>query len=95
MRCWIHPEKYRYYQAELVPGLFGDWSLVCAWGGLGTPRGGYKITGVADYKDGLRKIEVLDVHRQRRGYVPYASAWRLAGRGKVAPWLAEDPTPIR
>jgi len=73
MRCWIHPEQYRYYQAELVPGLFGDWSLVCAWGGLGTPRGGYKITGVADYEDGLRKIEVLDVHRQRRGYVPVAS----------------------
>jgi len=73
MRRWIHPEKYRYYQAELVTDLFGDWSLVCAWGGLGTPRGGYKVTGVTDYEDGLRKIDALDAHRQKRGYVPVAS----------------------
>jgi len=73
MQRWIHPDKYRYYQAELVPDLFGDWSLVCTWGGLGTPRGGYKIRGVAGYEDGLREIEALDAHRQKRGYVPVAS----------------------
>ena len=88
MQHWIHPGKYRYYQAELVADLFGDWSLVRAWGGLGTPRGGYKIAGVACYEDGLREIESLDAHRQKRGYVPVESlghwttqirALRLAG----------------
>jgi len=88
MQHWIHPGKYRYYQAELVADLFGDWSLVRAWGGLGTPRGGCKITGVACYEDGLREIEALDAHRQKRGYVPVESlaywtaqirALRLAG----------------
>jgi hypothetical protein len=73
MQRWIQPENYRYYQAELVPDLFGDWSLICTWGGLGTPHGGYKITGVACYEQGLRQIEALDARRQKRGYVPVAS----------------------
>ena len=27
---------YRFYRIETVPGLFGDWSLVCNWGRIGT-----------------------------------------------------------
>jgi len=27
MPHWVHPGKCRYYQAELVRDLFGDWSL--------------------------------------------------------------------
>jgi len=80
MPHWIHPGKCRYYQAELVPDLFGDWSLVRAWGGLGTLRGGYKITGVACYEDGLSEIEALDAHRQKRGYIPVES---------LAYWIAQ------
>jgi len=80
MPHWIHPGKFRYYQAELVPDLFGDWSLVRAWGGLGTLRGGYKITGVACYEDGLSEIAALDAHRQKRGYVPV---------GSLACWIAQ------
>jgi hypothetical protein len=30
MNRWIHPEKGRYYQAELVQDLFGDWTLILA-----------------------------------------------------------------
>ncbi len=41
MRRWIHPEQLRYYQADLVQDLFGEWTLVCSWGGLGTTRGNY------------------------------------------------------
>ena len=36
MRRWVHPEKARYYQADLVEDLFGDWCVVTAWVGLGS-----------------------------------------------------------
>ncbi len=70
---WTHPEKQRYYQADLVLDLFGDWTLVKTWGGLGTRRGSYSITGVSSYKDGLLKIDVLVDNREKRGYVPVDS----------------------
>lgn len=104
MQSWIHPDKYRYYQAELVPDLFGDWSLVRVWGGLGTPRGGYKITGLACYEDGLREIETLDTHRQKRGYVAVESlahwsaqleALRLAGLLRAPIRSASKPDPAQ
>lgn len=70
---WINPENFRYYKANLVVDMFGDWTLVRAWGGLGTPRGNHRISGVSSYADGLRKIDELDAYRQRRGYVPVFS----------------------
>jgi predicted DNA-binding WGR domain protein len=70
---WINPHNHRYYQADLVLDLFGDWTLVCAWGGLGTLRGGHSITGVSSRAAGLQKIEALGVHREKRGYVPVTS----------------------
>lgn len=36
---WVNEEKARYYQAWLIEDLFGDWTLVTAWGGLGSRRG--------------------------------------------------------
>ncbi len=66
---WINPDNFRYYQASLVLDLFGDWTLLCAWGGLGSMRGNYSITGVSSYEDGLRKIDELDAYRKKRGYV--------------------------
>jgi hypothetical protein len=36
---WTNFEKSRYYQAELVKDLFGDWTLIMYWGGLGSRRG--------------------------------------------------------
>jgi len=67
---WIHPEKLRYYQADLVKDLFGDWTLVRAWGGVGTARGCRRITWVASEDEGLRKLAELDRRRQKRGYRP-------------------------
>ncbi len=60
--------------------LFGDWTLVCAWGGLGTLRGGHSITGVASRADGLQKIKALDTYRKKRGYVPVSSFAGWAAR---------------
>ena len=77
MWYWFNPSNHRYYQADLVLDLFGEWTLVCAWGGYGTLRGNHTITGVASYADGLRKIEVLGTRREKRGYiaVPSFAGW--------------------
>ena len=82
MRRWIHPEQLRYYQADLVQDLFGEWTLVCSWGGLGTALGGFNSTGVASHEDGLRRLEALDSLRRRHGYLPVNS-------------LADGPTPTK
>ena len=66
---WINPDNYRYYQADLVLDLFGDWTLVSVWGGLGTRRGNYRLTGGLSYADGLRRISELEAYRQKRGYI--------------------------
>jgi predicted DNA-binding WGR domain protein len=29
--------RHRFYQLFVTPGLFGDWSLVREWGGVGSP----------------------------------------------------------
>jgi len=36
---WINtPSKARrFYRMEIVPGLFGDWSLIREWGRIGQP----------------------------------------------------------
>jgi hypothetical protein len=66
---WINPDSYRYYQAGLALDLFGDWTLVCVWGGLGTRRGNYRLTGGLSYTEGLRRISELEAYRQKRGYI--------------------------
>ena len=70
MWYWMHPEKNRYYKAGLVRDLFGEWTLVLAWGGLDTARGRQRITAVPSYEDGMEEIRAVDEHRRKRGYVP-------------------------
>ena len=36
---WTNPEKFGTYQADPVKDLFGDWTLIMCWGGLGSRRG--------------------------------------------------------
>jgi hypothetical protein len=65
---WINPEKHRYYQADLVRDLFGEWTLIWAWGGLGSNRGALRRTLVPSYEAGLERIREIDERRKRRGY---------------------------
>ncbi len=53
---WTNPENGRYYQADLVRDLFGDWSLVLAWGGQGSQRGKMRSTFVPSHEAGLELI---------------------------------------
>jgi hypothetical protein len=65
---WVNPETHRYYQADLVRDLFGEWTLVWAWGGLGSDRGRMLSTKVRSYDAGLERIREIDELRKRRGY---------------------------
>ena len=69
-RHWMHPDKNRYYKADLVRDLFGDWTLVLTWGGLDTARGRQRITAVPSYEDGMEETRAVDERRRKRGYVP-------------------------
>jgi predicted DNA-binding WGR domain protein len=68
MNRWIHPEKGRYYQAELVQDLFGDWTLILVWGGFGSRRGQVRVVYVASFAAGLERLESLAKRRRQRGY---------------------------
>ena len=68
-RRWVHPEKARYYQVDLVQDLLGDWTLVLCWGGLGSKRGGVRILVVESEGAGEELIEAIGKRRRQRGYV--------------------------
>jgi hypothetical protein len=68
MRRWIQAEKARYYQAILVKDLFGEWTLITAWGGLGSKRGGMRSTAVVSHEAGLERIREIDKRRRQHGY---------------------------
>jgi len=69
MARWIHPEKARYYQAELVKDLLGDWTVFLCRGGLGSRRGVHRIQYVASHEAGLARLEAIGERRGKRGYV--------------------------
>ncbi|WP_338115990.1 WGR domain-containing protein [Thiocystis violacea] len=68
-RRWIHPQKARYYQVELLQDLLGDWTLVLSWGGLRSRQGGIRILAVAGEALGLEQREAIGKRRRQRGYV--------------------------
>jgi hypothetical protein len=68
MPRWVNDEKARYYQAHLIQDLFGEWTLIAVWGGLGSRRGGMHSTGVASYADGLKQLAAIGKRRRQRGY---------------------------
>ena len=67
-RSWINPEKARYYQVFLDQDLFGDWTLIKVWGGIGSNRGRMHSTGVASYEAGVELVDEIARRRARRGY---------------------------
>ncbi len=67
-RSWINPEKARYYQVFLDQDLFGDWTLITAWGGIGSNRGRMHSTGLASYEAGIELVDEIARRRAQRGY---------------------------
>jgi hypothetical protein len=70
MRYWIHVGHSRYYRAHLEQDLFGEWTLVCVWGALGTGHGSYSSTGVTSHEEGLHRLDAIDKLRRQHGYLP-------------------------
>jgi hypothetical protein len=67
-RSWTNPEKARYYQVFLDQDLFGDWTLIKVWGGIGSNRGRMHSTGVASYEAGIELVDEIARRRAHRGY---------------------------
>lgn len=70
---WINYENQRYYTAQLVQDLFGDWTLVSCWGGLHSHRGGMRVTRMPSREDGHQEIRKIAKRRLQRGYEEVAS----------------------
>ncbi|WP_295457994.1 WGR domain-containing protein [uncultured Thiodictyon sp.] len=75
MYRWIHETKNRYYQAHLLQDLFGEWTLVRVWGGLGSHQGAVRTTGVSSYADGLAQVQAIGKRRRQHGYLPVVDAY--------------------
>ena len=66
--CARWESKTRYYKATLSQDLFGDWTLVHAWGGKTNRLGHYHVAYVPSYAAGLDSLARLHQLRCRRGY---------------------------
>ena len=76
---WVHQEKARYYQADLVVDLLGDWCLVTAWGGLGSHLGQVRRSMVASEEEGVRRLREIERQRRQRGYQSIADGENRSG----------------
>jgi hypothetical protein len=72
-RSWISAEKARYYQVFLDQDLFGDWTLIKVWGGIGSNRGRMHSTGVASYEAGVELVDEIARRRAQRGHASATS----------------------
>jgi hypothetical protein len=67
---WINPDKRRYYRVHLDRDLFGDWTLIKVWGGIGSNHGRLQSSGVASYEAGIEQVDEIARRRAQRGYQP-------------------------
>jgi len=65
---WVHPEKHRYYQADLVKDLFDNWQVITAWGGQGSGRGRQRNLYMPSLEAALQQLTAIGHRRQQRGY---------------------------
>ena len=65
---WVNDAKVRYCLAWLTEDLFGAWTLITAWGGLGSRRGQARSTVVPSYDEVLARIEKIAKRRRQHGY---------------------------
>lgn len=70
---WVNPDNRRYYQADLVKDLLGDWTVVKVWGSLDSHRGNMKMCLVSGEEEGLSEIQGMMKERQQRGYALQSS----------------------
>ncbi len=70
MHRWINSQTNRYYLADLVQDLLGDWTLVRCWGARGSRRGRLRVTAVESEAAGQALIAAIGQRRRQHGYRP-------------------------
>ena len=58
---------HRFYQLFIVPGVFGDWSLIKEWGRVGSP-GTVRKEWFDDMEQAITAATTLLKQKRRRGY---------------------------
>jgi len=63
------PEKnlHRFYQLFVIPGLFGDWSLVREWGRAGSP-GTVRKDWFDSEEEAIMAGQKLKADKEKKGY---------------------------
>lgn len=67
MTRWENFLTRRYHQAAVQQNLFGDWELMCIWGGIGSARGRQWVVPLGPQAAGAA-LARIDVRRSQRGY---------------------------
>ena len=58
---------HRFYRMEIVPGLFGDWSLIREWGRIGQP-GQVRVDWFTDEVAAKDARFEIQMKKAKRGY---------------------------
>ncbi len=69
-RRWENPKKGRYYEAWTHKNLFGEWEVLCAWGGIGTKQGGSKAIPTDSIEAAGDIMATIHAKRLKRHYLP-------------------------
>ena len=67
---WENPDNERYYCAELMQDLFGDWLVRRTWGRKGTKLGRMIDSHAPCYDEAYQILVQIAKRRKRRGYIP-------------------------
>lgn len=67
MRIDASDNTYRYYRMEIMPGLFGDWSLVREWGRIGQP-GQVRVDWYPSEREAKNARFDIQMQKAKRGY---------------------------
>jgi predicted DNA-binding WGR domain protein len=70
---WENPVSRRYYEAWLLKNLFGDWEIVCRWGGIGANSGNSKVYPANSRDVALELFQTIHKRRLKRQYCPVNS----------------------
>ena len=65
---WIHAEKKRYYTAQIVQDLLGEWVVIQRWGGFLSKRGGHKSMVCDSHAAAEVRLAAITRRRQYRHY---------------------------
>lgn len=80
MYKWVKGE--RYYIAEVMQDLFGDWQFIRRWGKSGTNLGNSKMVVCAEYIQAIQLLASADKRRRARGYILYNNEGAYAASSK-------------